>query len=309
MKNSGYDQLNYLRTIAEEQNLTRAAKRLFISQPALTNYVNRLEEELGIRLFDRQAQPVTLTAAGRYYITEMEKIEYQREHMVSHMRLMNQASKSTLSIGIGRNRGAFWLPHVLPKVYERFPDAYINITEDRDEGMARQVVLDILDLAIIESFIYIDSLSYEKLPDELHNIVAAYDPQLYGAYGSLEDNSPSTPLDVPASLISEQRFICPSLRGGLNFYTQQLFTTFHIAPHEIVFTSNNVTAYQLAVMGSGLTYLSSEYANIVSIDKPPLFIMPGGRPMIRKIYAVYKKDRMSDLKEYFIQVLKERRKP
>ena len=55
------DKLEYVLTLAEERNLTRAAARLFISQPTLTNYINRLESELGIKLFDRTVQPIQVT--------------------------------------------------------------------------------------------------------------------------------------------------------------------------------------------------------------------------------------------------------
>ena len=58
-----YEKLNYVIAVAEEQNLTLAAKRLFISQPALTLYLNRLESELGVKLFNRGKSPVTLTDA------------------------------------------------------------------------------------------------------------------------------------------------------------------------------------------------------------------------------------------------------
>ena len=49
-----YEKLDYVLAIAEEQNLTRAAKKLYISQPTLTMYLNRLEENLGVKLFDRK---------------------------------------------------------------------------------------------------------------------------------------------------------------------------------------------------------------------------------------------------------------
>ena len=66
-----YEKLDYVLAIAEEQNLTRAAKKLYISQPTLTMYLNRLEENLGVKLFDRRNTPITITPAGRRYIEKM----------------------------------------------------------------------------------------------------------------------------------------------------------------------------------------------------------------------------------------------
>ena len=74
MRSKYVDKLYYLRVLAEEQNITRAAERLFVSQPALTAYLNRLESSLSVRLFDRSTTPIRVTAAGRYYISEMQKI-------------------------------------------------------------------------------------------------------------------------------------------------------------------------------------------------------------------------------------------
>ena len=159
MKNSQFEKLRYLMVLAEERNMTRAAERLYISQPALTACLNRLEEELGVRLFDRSVMPIRLTAAGQYYITEMQKIEYQQNQMLENMRRMNSEQESTLRIGIGRNRGSIWLPQILEKVYERFPEARIEITEDRDESMTEKVVHNMLDVAVIASFFYIGQLS------------------------------------------------------------------------------------------------------------------------------------------------------
>ncbi len=74
MKNTLSDHLDYLTVLVEERNITRAAARLFISQPALTAWLNRLEKDLEIKLFDRSVNPIQITEAGTYYISEMERI-------------------------------------------------------------------------------------------------------------------------------------------------------------------------------------------------------------------------------------------
>lgn len=300
MSGNRFDKLHYLVVLAEEQNMTRAAERLYVSQPALTAYINRLESSLGVRLFDRSVTPVRLTAAGRHYISKMQEIEYQQNVMLESLKRMDYAPERSLKIAIGRNRGGIWLPHIMPEIYKRFPDAHIQIVEDRDEGMAEKVVHDAMDVAIIESFFYVGSLSYLQLPDELHCLVTGYDNPLLTPDMNTAGNGPLTPLDVPVSFINNQQFICPSVRGALNYYTQQLFTNFRINPKEITFIMNNITAYQLAVKGIGTTYLNVNYANVVRTDEKPLFIMPGGRPDVRKIYAVYKEKNMTDLKRFFI---------
>ena len=61
------DKLDYVLALAEERNLTRAACKAFISQPTLTNYINRLEEQLGVKLFDRSVTPIEITRAGALF--------------------------------------------------------------------------------------------------------------------------------------------------------------------------------------------------------------------------------------------------
>ena len=60
-----FRQIEYILTLAETRNMTRAAEKLFISQPALSHYLKCVEEELGTRLFDRSTTPMTLTYAGK----------------------------------------------------------------------------------------------------------------------------------------------------------------------------------------------------------------------------------------------------
>ena len=65
------DKMDYIFAIAKEQNLTRAAKRLFVAQSTLTMYLNRVESELGIKLFDRSKTHILPTPAGELCIEEL----------------------------------------------------------------------------------------------------------------------------------------------------------------------------------------------------------------------------------------------
>ncbi|MGL5314367.1 MAG: LysR family transcriptional regulator, partial [Peptostreptococcaceae bacterium] len=66
--------LNYIITISELQSISKAAAQLFISQPSLSNIVSNLEKELGIKLFNRTTNPISLTYAGERYIETAKKI-------------------------------------------------------------------------------------------------------------------------------------------------------------------------------------------------------------------------------------------
>ena len=80
-------QLQYVVTLAEEKNFTKAAKRLIIAQPSLSQYISKLENELGHTLFDRTTTPLRLTVAGAVSYTHLDVYKRQslyRENSKRH---------------------------------------------------------------------------------------------------------------------------------------------------------------------------------------------------------------------------------
>ena len=68
-----FKQITYIIKVAECRNITKAARELYISQPSLSQLISKAEEELGIRIFDRNTNPVTLIYAGKRYIEEEKR--------------------------------------------------------------------------------------------------------------------------------------------------------------------------------------------------------------------------------------------
>ena len=76
-----FKQLTYIITIAEEHNLTKAAERLFVSQSTLSLYLNKLERELGVALFTRNKNRLTITPEGEEYVKTARKILELRNYL------------------------------------------------------------------------------------------------------------------------------------------------------------------------------------------------------------------------------------
>jgi DNA-binding transcriptional LysR family regulator len=118
--------LDYLIAVAEEQNVTRAAKRLFISQPALTKYINQVEEYFGVRIFDRSRNPVTLTDAGNYLLREQGKIETEQMKLRRRLEMMS-SNRVRITIGTGFGRGEAWIPEILRDFCPCHPEVDIRL--------------------------------------------------------------------------------------------------------------------------------------------------------------------------------------
>ncbi|MBQ9198467.1 MAG: LysR family transcriptional regulator [Clostridia bacterium] len=280
------DTLYYLSVLAEEQNMTRAADRLYISQPALTAFLNRLEADLNVRLFDRSAVPIRLTDAGRYFITNMQRIEVMKNQLMDDLRSMDQSIQRILRIGIGRNRGAMLMPETLKRLNAQLPDLRIRLYEDRDINMVESIHHGMLDVAVLETFAYIGELPYTMIGQEQHCFITSYDHPDF-AHLERDGNAPDHPIDADVSLLNQQNFLCPNVRSSLNDFTQWLFSNYRVRPRDIIFVSNNVTAYQLALKNLGCAFLNTRYADLIRTKERPLYIMPGGHPVYRRLYAVY----------------------
>ncbi len=111
------EKLNYLLVLAEEQNISRAAKRLFITQPTLTACINNLERKLGVKLFDRTHNPIRLTGSGKMYLNKMQEIVAAEQLLNEDIKKL-ETQQTEFRIGIGQIHSEMWCPsliHLLKK--------------------------------------------------------------------------------------------------------------------------------------------------------------------------------------------------
>lgn len=97
-------QFTYVDMVAACGSFTKAAAKLFISQPALSNYIGKVEEELGVKLFDRSSTPLTLTYAGEQYLKRARVIIGQIHEMDKEIRDITQNMKGKIRLGFPSER-------------------------------------------------------------------------------------------------------------------------------------------------------------------------------------------------------------
>ena len=152
--------------IVEEGNISHAAQRLDIAQPALSRQMKRLESSLGVQLFERGSRRIRLTDAGRVLYSRVEHILGMVDGTVREITEIGSGVAGSIQLGTITTSGALLLPELITEFHRRYPQVTYQIWEA--EG-AR--ILELLDNRVIEIAItrtQVDSKVYESivLPNE-----------------------------------------------------------------------------------------------------------------------------------------------
>lgn len=125
-----FKELEYILVIAQEKNLSKAAERLYVSQPALSRFLLKLEERLGTELFVRKNRQYVPTCAGNLYLDMARKILETKQDFDTDLKRLLEAGGGTISFGITPGRGRTVLPDVIPAFHKAFPNYELNIFEE-----------------------------------------------------------------------------------------------------------------------------------------------------------------------------------
>jgi LysR family transcriptional regulator, salicylic acid-responsive activator of bsdBCD len=169
-------QLAYFLAIAEEGNITRAAERLHIAQPPLSQQLKLLEEEFGVVLMERNTRKIQITDAGRLLQTRAKQILELTEKTAKELKDLKEGFQGTLSIGTISSAGETLLPLKIQSFHEKYPGVDFHIRESGTFEILELIKGGVVELGIIRTPLNQDIFEYINLPDE---------PMVAGALGDL----------------------------------------------------------------------------------------------------------------------------
>lgn len=138
-------QLRYFLAIAEEENITKAAEKLHMSQPPLSQQLKIIEDELGVTLIERSTRKIQLTDTGKILRHRAEQMIGLMETTIKELKDINEGVKGTLSIGTVSSSGATLLPERIRSFHEEYPGINFQIWEGDTYR-----VLELLNSGVIE---------------------------------------------------------------------------------------------------------------------------------------------------------------
>ncbi|MFQ5446828.1 MAG: hydrogen peroxide-inducible genes activator [Saprospiraceae bacterium] len=142
-------QLEYILAVEEHESFSKAAEARFISQPALSMMVQKLEEELDVRIFDRSKQPILPTDAGKAIIEQARTVlvEISRLHEIT--RHQKEAIEGSLRIGIIPTLAPYLLPLFLSSFLRKYPMVHLIIFEYTTENIVEYLRKRKLDMGLL----------------------------------------------------------------------------------------------------------------------------------------------------------------
>jgi len=143
--------LRHFNVVAETLNFSRAAERLHIAQPALSVSIQKLENELGTKLFERTAAGVLLTAPGRAALAQARRVLYHGEQLQRSVRATVDGTAGQLRIGFVGSAIYRVIPTLIPSFRAQYPDVRLILREATSASIMGMLNEEALDLGIVRT--------------------------------------------------------------------------------------------------------------------------------------------------------------
>jgi DNA-binding transcriptional LysR family regulator len=296
--------LMYIQKILEEGSISRAAKRLYIAQPSLSQYIKRIEDDLGVLIFERNTKPTKLTDAGKIYLETEQKIcqlHRQRKNQIDDLLALK---KGHLSIGSSNYRSMYLLTSVLPVFKQKYPGISVSLEEGITEELEERALSGITDFSIVLLPLSYPLLSYEELFTEEIILALPQKHPLCKNINAALQSPPYPPIDF--SLLKDESFII--MKKGQKI-RDSFFSLCHHAgfrPKIILQTDSMAAAQALTAADVGITIIPDLLATHNRIAKMPCYFSLQGQVAPRKVVVAYSGERpLTGAARAFINLMKE----
>ena len=294
MRNVTLRQMKVFAAVARNLSFTRAARELHLTQPAVSQQVKLLEEEVGLPLFEKIAGKIQLAPAGvellRY---ASQTIELMREASES-LAAMRGLKRGVLKLG-AVSTAKYFAPSLLSAFTPAYPEVAIKFDVGNREEVIKQMAENEIDLVIMG-----------RPPRELDTVAAPFakNPLVIIA---APDHPLASRKRVQLKQLGTEQFIIREAGSGTRASMEHVFRERHVPFRVSMEVSSNETIKQAVMAGMGISFISAHTVGLELAAGKLVCLDIAGLPIVRDWYVMYLRDKhLSPITEAFRKFLLER---
>ncbi|MGE4275878.1 MAG: LysR family transcriptional regulator [Lawsonibacter sp.] len=289
----------YIYAVYQERSFSRAAQKLFISQPALSSKVKKVEERVGTALFDRSTSPIQLTPAGKCYIEATEHVMAVEEELRTRISQLSDRREGTITVGGATYFCSYVLPELALDFQRRFPGYTVSLLEgntgDLTQCLQSGVVDFVLDVDALDPGLFTGRVwGQEELilavPADLAVNERLRDKRL--TFEQVRSGSGLGPDSPRVSLeeFRDEEFLL--LKKGNDIYRRALAMCRNAGfkPKVSMYLDQMLTSYHVAANGHGIAFIRAGVLDHVKPTDRQYFYQIDDDNVVRTIYLYCRKD-------------------
>lgn len=291
--------MQYVLTVLKEGSFTNAAKKLYVSQPSLSQIIKTAESNLGAPIFDRSTDPITLTPAGQLYVEAARQVTTISTNLRKQVEELSKEEFGTIRLGISVQRGMELLPELYPRFKKRFPHVGLELHEQGSATMEKSVLEGEVGIALLTTFPRHEELVYDLIQEEKLALIVNRECEL------AKRIAPGTPIDILEA--RDETFISSQSGHSVRTIQDSLFITRDMKPKIDLVTisievGKHVVAASPVVMACPDSYVETDNSPDSAYFSYPIL----GVENPRHFYACYRKDMyLTKYMKGFLEILHE----
>ncbi len=291
--------MQYVLTVLKEGSFTNAAKKLYVSQPSLSQIIKTAESNLGAPIFDRSTDPITLTPAGQLYVEAARQVTTISTNLRKQVEELSKEEFGTIRLGISVQRGMELLPELYPRFKKRFPHVGLELHEQGSATMEKSVLEGEVGIALLTTFPRHEELVYDLIQKEQLVLIVNRECEL------AKRIAPGTPIDILEA--RDETFVSSQSGHSVRTIQDSLFITRDMKPKIDLVTisievGKHVVAASPVVMACPDSYVETDNSPDSAYFSYPIL----GVENPRHFYACYRKDMyLTKYMKGFLEILHE----
>ncbi|KGO31595.1 hypothetical protein Q757_06275, partial [Oenococcus alcoholitolerans] len=238
--------ISILEAVEKYGSISKAADKLYMTQPAISKTIAKYENEYSLKFLDRCQHPIKLTAAGHFFLQRSREIYESYQELTAGLLHFVSSDTAKISIGINQSLAEIILPKILPDFYRMNPSVSIDILEKSSSESEASLLDQEIDLSIGIEPVYNPQLADFKIASESALLVVADGKGKYHQERTFEDISPY--IDPKGMIIEDDS-------SAFQRLVSSYFSRYNIKTRIITKTANITTAFRLAGVGIGSTII------------------------------------------------------